>query len=1256
MRPSRTLFPLLASALLLATWSASAAPPECAPRNEVALRKQVAMLVTSLRVANYRADAALMAQKSEELEALMSSPSCPETMRLRLCDADCHYQRASVFLFRATGLLYFSSKNSASSEVTAPKQLFEAARQGITIVEQGLGRLPRQQTGGDAGKVENLPFNRYLKASARLSTLKARLLMAQGDIWYRQASVSRVENLNFLVNKALGGEASQAGLQKGNEHSKAMAHYDEAFWFLMETRGALPEDALLFASELSELASAEQDITLRLQSIRKGFLYLNIDPDHFTTQSIDALGRKLKQLQIDLDGTESTLETLTKEWKDKYANLQKEKFDADSAAHARSIDAEVFRLQQVQTTAGQLKLDLQKKIDVLNNGLSKFELQQRIRDAEADLRRRSLELNNQLTFIQSQKELDLLTFRKDDVRDDMSNIQFNIDMTLAAFNFEMQLDGLKLQLEELKNRITLDGDTIGILNNRKQQLQRRMDLEDQRATAAGILINRIRQAQATAFKSARVPIVQRICAVDAQLAFYNNSAQGFSDPISGVSCSSPASGSDSKQELNTQICKAREELHGKDLEQLKAIRDCISGGSCPAGGESIKATVEKASEANMQIFKAQKAGFGEVKKLLEKEQQKLKQVREHFTRIRTGTKVADAALLASQIQESAAESKMGFVGPFPIAEMSSPIQKVAQVVRFGAELTVQQLQREFEDVQFKQQIGDVEHQIDIHLAELAKDIAVADKQELFELAMKNRAISEIHLDLARLDRERNQLLSETVIQTFECKEREGDINATIARLQAERDSLVAELQAQTDETALTSFDIELQQNIQAQAQTEKARLELDREGVELEISKVRTNQTNLIDMRKTVERQQEKVTGFKEQVGALKNDFTARNAVLQELKKKIENLTGTMKESEKTFILTALDDARKAASSQISGLEEALKKVEGTQELQEQLHAVEDQLLASVKESQEKLIGMVAQAPTSTAEAIFWDFENLQAELARGAPELIDAKQRLLQDINFTYNLYRNRYNMLTRFTPDVSALSADKTFVQNKGDVDRLLRNCATLDSGGGCQPGSLMWSEHTMTGSVSEFTLDKNSGLIQQLLSDGRARFELSPFAVSEADSRNLGRFVLWDQDSMDAGKELLLINVVAEAEKSPCRNQNLLLRHLGIGATFSTLSANSKEVIPSLVVKRPVESTVPIYGDGERERLTSQEYDKFRQGSYTAQDLENRLHADFNRYKFVGYPLVATYELIADRNLVACLNKGNGSLKLGFIFIEK
>ena len=83
---------------------------------------------------------------------------------------------------------------------------------------------------------------------------------------------------------------------------------------------------------------------------------------------------------------------------------------------------------------------------------------------------------------------------------------------------------------------------------------------------------------------------------------------------------------------------------------------------------------------------------------------------------------------------------------------------------------------------------------------------------------------------------------------------------------------------------------------------------------------------------------------------------------------------------------------------------------------------------------------------------------------------------------------------------------------------------------------------------------------------------------------------------------------------------------MTHLGFGTVFSRLSKDSPEIVPSLLVKRPVTALIPVYGGSDMD-LMNDEYLRFRRGPYTAEGLERRLTDGLiqNAYPFVGHPLV-------------------------------
>jgi hypothetical protein len=1250
---------LAALAVLAPAGAAHAATLDCTPQNEVAIRAQIARQVSQLKVASYRADASLMESASRDVESLLGEGgSCADAMKTRLCDSECFVQRASVSLFRATGLPLLSSKGPTPGDgtVTDPAKLLEQATKGIALTDEALNRLPRQQSltqSGDGQKA--IAFNAYVKSLARLSALKAKLLIAAGDIWYRQASVAHVESLGYLVAGALGDGQGPNG-QKGSEYYNATTYYDEAFWLIMEARGTVPE-LDLFSAELASLAALDTDVSLRLDSVRKGFLFINVDPDDFTLLSVEDLGRRLYEQKNEIEQEEQKMQTLLETWTRKWGDLQNQRYDAENTANMRAMDLEAQKIAQIQDMAEQVKNGVQRKLNELNANISKFELQQRIRGIQTELDRETKDVRNQIAQVKGQTEQDLLALRKDSTRDDMGAIQFNIDMTMAAFNFDMQIDGLVVQIQELQNRLVADDTQANVLGNRKEQLQKSIEIEQRRMEAAGLLADRFRQSQQTVFRSSRVPIVHEICAVDAELAFYKGGAGGYTDAISGASCTVPPNTVPSNLTLTDEICQARSAMLNKSMEDIRSIKKCIDGtsaGTCTTEGVSLKNTVEQIYLQNKAIFDNRKATIQSQLADLKTRTNDLFRLVMEKDSLKKLQGLALAAQAAAGVAASFPDDETGVIGIFPVKTFRFS-QAVAKALEIAADTAGKMVQWKYDDLQFENAISQELAQARQTVIELNGEVQALTAQDLLEQWQKKRALAEISVQLAGLDREHNQAQLENALNTVQCVHDKADIESTIARLQAQRAQFIAELQTKSDEAALTTYDIQEQESIRAQADIEIQRLNLESRQLDIELAGVNRDKANLVGMQSTLTGQMGKVKGYKGKVDALEKSYDVKRAVLNDINAKIENKTLDMSAKQQAYLLGVIDDSTKVAFSQIGDLSRQIAMIDEANGLDKQLLAIDADMRGAVLSSRERIMQLAAAAPKSNAEAIFWDFENLGAELTRGAPEFIDHKRRLLEDVNFTYNLYRNRYNMISGFASDVRSIALDKTFVKNSGDVETLLADCATVSTNHICHPSSLAWSKDTMTGSVSEFTIEKTSGLVAQLVDQGWARFEISPFAGSQAESRNLGSFVLWDERTMDENQSMTLVQAVASVQGPACSSQQVRIRHLGAGAVFAKLSKDSREIVRTLVVKRPTEALLPVYGDAETS-LLNQEYLKFREGSYTADGLERKLHEGSATYPFVGYPLVATYELVADDKLVKCLRESAPSMKLGFIFVRK
>ncbi|PTL84168.1 hypothetical protein DAT35_12070 [Vitiosangium sp. GDMCC 1.1324] len=1273
--------------LALLPFAARAQGPSCAPGNEVALRTYINQHVSALRIANYRADVLLMEKSFKELDGLLKSTGCASMAPL-LCDAECSYQLANVHLFRATGYPLMRETSNAWFPTDPPggngevREPYEAqAMLGVQRVEQALKNLARQQqAAGSTSNPMDLPLNRFLKAHARLNSLKARLFVAAGDIWYRKASFSRLDNLQYQVAEALGED--DRAKKKGTEYYNAATYYDQAFWVILEARSSIPAaNTDLFSSEFSTLTSLESDVNMRLDSVRKGYLYLNIDPEQLTGNSLSALSRQLIGQREAIRRQEGELRQQMETWAAKFTTHTNQQLDLANQQNSRVLDLEVYKLAQMQATAGRLTQELRAQVELIDRSMPKFQLEQRIKAIEATLAREQLELSHQLQSIKTQTEQDLLGLEKEAINSRLDDLRFSIDMTMAEYNFTMQVEALLAQKEELDRQFLADKAEIDILEARKGQVQKGIEAAQWRVTLTDIIINKYKTAQETSFKSARIPIVEQICTVDAELVFYSRSAaySGYSDPVSGHSCTvSPPS---TTQEANLdELCTARAKLKTDQLANIDKIRACLnsgssgngSGGSDESGGKcsqmtgtekSVVDAIKNASTANQAVINHRKAALMKTKEILNEKKNELRTATNAAIGIEATKSLIDVLWTTAATLAANPDDATGFIGFMPVKTFTiskaafnsakTAAEGASNLLNFGYQMAQFHHQLESEKLLNKQELEDIANQIDA----IQKELDV-------EKWAKERELAEISVRLAELQGEYDNVKNEQEVQRLECNGEKANREATVARLLKSRAALVGQLQQNADESALTLFDIHEQENLRAQAQTEIERLNLETLEYNRQQEKIRLDQQKLTGMKAAIDRQIAMARGYQSTVKSLQGEYSDTKTLLKAVNEKIKDSIVLREQKEREFVSAVLAQSGKVAFSEIADLKSKLAQLDDADQLVAQVHAIEQKLAVEVEGSYKNILAIVRKnieaggGQQETANSLFWDFENLAAELSRGAGDMLDYKRRLLENANFTYNLYRSRYNVLAQFAGDVAPISEEYAFISNAAELEKVLADCSGLDTNEICKPRSLVWDNKNMTGTVAEFTLENTSTLLQQLLAEGRVRFEISPYGQSLANSQRLGNLVLWHENLMNTESPMLLVHAMALADGSSCGSK-ATVRHLGSGTLFAPMSRDNAAPQATLVVRKPTDLEMPVWTNAELGLWTSRS-DTFRTGSFTAAGLETVLQSDRVgklEYPLVGLPLIGTYELIATPSFVGCLSGSSTSkLKLGFIYVVK
>src|SRR4030095_7347361 len=110
-----------------------------------------------------------------------------------------------------------------------------------------------------------------------------------------------------------------------------------------------------------------------------------------------------------------------------------------------------------------------------------------------------------------------------------------------------------------------------------------------------------------------------------------------------------------------------------------------------------------------------------------------------------------------------------------------------------------------------------------------------------------------------------------------------------------------------------------------------------------------------------------------------------------------------------------------------------------------QINGIEARLAREVESSYRSIVALSQQSIADTddrarqSKTLFWDTEKLAAELSRGAADMLDYKRRLLENANFVYNLYRNRYNILAQFAGETTPIEEDFAFISSAAGLERM-------------------------------------------------------------------------------------------------------------------------------------------------------------------------------------------------------------------------
>lgn len=485
----------------------------CGYADVSAASDHIQRLTGQLQAATYRGDLEKMTEYALLIESILDSCteagsgsadtfSClePETSSSesgdddyllgQVCDYDCHQQLTRYHLFMSGDFLFLSNKDNP----IGLDKLLELAKDhadlcAVPIAKRGLSSLMRKQnTCLDVDGCENADLQEesleiYVIKQFNLSRLYVQALLASADISYQSSSDLELKKIVALIKDTTGEET-----QLGNTLQMAYARYKKALWSVIEMQTNIPNMAR-FDSLRAVSDELRFQVQRRIDSIEKGFLFLDIDPDLFTTIKVDELSSKLLELKNKVIAIESSIDQLRDKGLEDRENDENQSLEEKRTISNMEINVNSQKIVRLQDLAQQHSLELEGQINqleseslglqgaLIENGMDQAEISASIDQITSVIAK----LDSKVTKIEGDKldvSEDILAARQNII--DLESNQTELIFDSETLSYRTQIRRLEFDLRKTLNAMQFEKQQIEALKEKDLlALNRQRILEEQ---------------------------------------------------------------------------------------------------------------------------------------------------------------------------------------------------------------------------------------------------------------------------------------------------------------------------------------------------------------------------------------------------------------------------------------------------------------------------------------------------------------------------------------------------------------------------------------------------------------------------------------------------------------------------------------------------------------------------------------------------------------------------------------------------------
>ncbi len=1223
--------------------------------------QQARKLTTLLKIANFRADVKYMGEVAGELTQFLDGCGDVDTGRLALvCDYDCHLQLGRYSLFMASELPYLSSASGVSRNDTplSPQRAQQLAEDGLRVIERGLSLLGRQQKStADPDADEGASYREFVRQLTLLNALKIRLYMSTGDTWYQTVSEARVKQLDFLITDTLSAGAG-AGVSGDPNLAKAITYYETAMWGLIETKMDIPGETT-YDDLRADLLVLENELKERLDSVNRGFLFLNIDPLAFTSINFEELKRKIDITKSELFGVERSVESIVERWHQNRHGEATREIDEQRIVRSQQVNLIAHRIGKMEREAREFTLSVQQQINDVDADRDTWNFRQQIRNLEMELATKMAEYENRRRHVNQKREFDLILLSKEAELDRRNELRWLLSWEMSRMNLDLQISSIQSQIVEYERQKSRNDNRLAQLVQELEQKQESLEIALLNIEAAENAIAATTVRQTDTYWKHRAVIRESLCRIETELAFVGGSPDNPFVPADGESACEVEPPAFTAVAYNTAMCGSdnqsglRQKLIQEQIRARAFILECIVGdadfadldpivegdpfnitsnGAGPALPDTVEVNCGSFSQTETDFAKAL---WDKEKEYYDKKKQDLEAKRDHvleqISYIKTWVKGFQITVASLQAGLAAAEIVLAALAAVPETtvhaaglasgistkiKISEParttVMAIRQAINTAIELAQIEIETEVKIKQLEQQLLDVEQFYEnIDLDKGLKSLAL--HQTHFQLAGR-RASGENEIE---------ELLLQNQLADVDCQSAERGVQERIATLKAEHARQLASLELTANENELLEFEIQAQEKAIARTRHEIRIIEADIERLRLTEDQLVEDNQSIVDLIDAARARIDRVAAVSDTVTTLADASLESTNAIRELRERQQQAMLALSDSELQFVEARIATEQSNTAEMIDSLEHAMALGLKSRELQGEILEFQQQVQSQTIAEQEELMKLVSQIDDPQAKRnLFIANEEMLADLLKGIPEYIDVKRRLLQTANRTLHLMRRRYSTVAGITGSTQGWPS--TYVRNGTQLDQMVADIAN----------DKFFNERQINVDVSEIVIPANSGFARTLALNEKVDFEISPDAAGAEGMQASGFLSLWDDAKFGRNRNLTLLDVLMGVQYtcSGTHRNKYLLRHKGDGMVFHNIAEGSEEVVPQLVIGPGRSFVRPFYNLASSldtvERILDYWEDAFTVRSFPPSN--GPPNDTRSVLPFLGAPVIGTYEV--------------------------